>query len=448
MRSRILFILALLLVPTAFAINVELTPTSENIFIAGDTRPIEMELNITNFGEASTFQVYNLVGFPMEDSKTYLKKGEQKIIKISISTRSNIEIRGNYAIEFYIRNEKEEKTTARIKTKIIDFSDAMEIKIGDIEPGNEKITISIKNNMQREFENVEFKFNSDFFSGQKEISLEPNEEREFSFNLNKEDIDKLPNGFYTVETTIKYFESVEKTESKVKFIEKDSLSTSVKKTGFLIKKQKIEKTNTGNTQIRPEITVEKNIFLKYFTRVNPTADFIEREGMNAKYVWIKTMSPGEKITITVSTNWIYPLIILILLGWVIVFTSRHLFTDVIIKKKAKYLRTKGGEFALKITLTVKAQKYIERLNLIEKLPGVVNVYPKFGGEQPARVNEEKRRIDWRFEKMEAGEIKKVSYVLYSKVGIMGRLILPKSKAIYEKNGKIKKSSSNQCLLIS
>lgn len=448
MKKIVFLILAFLLVPTMFAINLKVSQNSENFFIVGDSKPVEISFDIKNNEETSNFRIYNLVGFSMERTEFYLKKGEQKTIAFEVSPRNKMDMRGKYAIEFFIENTKGEIFSTMAIIQVLEPKNAIEIKINDIAPGNEKIEIIVKNLVDYEFEEIDLKFTSDFFTGQKQISLDPYEERDFSFKLNKEEINKLPNGFYTVKTKVESLGIIGESESRVRFIEKDSLSTDTTKSGFLIKKQTIEKTNTGNTQIRPEITIEKNIFSRYFTSVSPKADLIEREGFKVKYTWIKTLSPGERITIKVSTNWIYPIIILALILWIVYTIGRFAFTDVIVKKQAKYLRTKGGEFALKVSIQVKAQKYIERLNLIERLPGVVKVYPKFGGEAPARINEEKGRMDWRFEKMEAGEIRRISYILYSKVGIMGRLALPRAKAIYEKGGKIKKSSSNKCFFIS
>ncbi len=448
MKKLIFLIFAFFLVPTIFGINLDVSQSSENFFVIGDPNPIEIRFEIKNNGESSDFKIYNLVGFIMERTEFSLKKGEQKTISFEINPRNVMNFKENYAIEFFIEDKNGGTTSAMAITKIVEPKDALEIDVNDIEPGNEKINIVLKNLFNYEFEEITLKFNSDFFSGEKKVSLDPYEERKFSFDLNKEDVEKLPNGYYTVKTTIESLGRIGEIESRVRFIEKDSLSTDTTRTGILIKRETIQKTNTGNTKIRPEITVERSVISRYFTNTNPSADLIERDGMKIKYTWIKEISPGEKFTIKIATNWIYPIAIVLVLLWAIVFIARFVFTDIIIKKKAIYLKTKGGEFALKVMIQIKAQKDIERLNLIERLPGVVKVYPKFAGESPSRINEEKRRIDWRFEKMEAGEIRRISYILYSKVGIMGRLALPRAKAIYEKQGKIKRSYSNKSFFVS
>ena len=151
--------------------------------------------------------------------------------------------------------------------------------------------------------------------------------------------------------------------------------------------------------------------------------------------------------VEVTTNWFFPIILTLLIILIIYLVIKFTRTDVIVRKRVNYVKTRGGEFALKVTIFVKAKNYIERLNLIDRVPFLVKVYPRFGGEQPTKVDEQRKRIDWRFEKMEAGEIRRITYVIYSKVGVLGRFALPKAKAVYEKNGQVKEVKSNKTYFV-
>ena len=73
----------------------------------------------------------------------------------------------------------------------------------------------------------------------------------------------------------------------------------------------------------------------------------------------------------------------------------------IIRKKVSFVKSKGGEFALKVTLNLHARKYIEKIRLIDRLPPLVKLYEKFGIEKPIRTDEKNKRIEWAFEKLEA-----------------------------------------------
>ena len=85
--------------------------------------------------------------------------------------------------------------------------------------------------------------------------------------------------------------------------------------------------------------------------------------------------------------------------------------------------------------------------MIYKLPSIVRIYERFGGEQPSKVNEKTRRIEWNFEKMDEGEVRTISYIIYSKVGVLGKFTLPTATAIYERDGKICEDYSNRAYFI-
>jgi hypothetical protein len=86
--------------------------------------------------------------------------------------------------------------------------------------------------------------------------------------------------------------------------------------------------------------------------------------------------------------------------------------------------------------------------LIDRLPLLVQLYEQFGKETPSRVDERNKRIEWNFDKLEEGEIRVINYIIYSKVGVLGKFALPQATAIYDKDGKIKEAVSNQAFYMS
>jgi len=94
------------------------------------------------------------------------------------------------------------------------------------------------------------------------------------------------------------------------------------------------------------------------------------------------------------------------------------------------------------------KKYIERVSIVDKLPALTKIYEKFGREQPTRIDEKNKRIEWVFEKLEENEIRVLSYILYSKIGMVGKFALPPTTSIYEREGKIKETKSNNAYFVS
>ena len=132
---------------------------------------------------------------------------------------------------------------------------------------------------------------------------------------------------------------------------------------------------------------------------------------------------------------------------IVVFVKRFTGTHVIVRKRVNFVRAKGGEFALKVSIITKATQHVERVNLVDRLPMMVKLHEKTGGEQPTRVDEKNRRIEWNFDKMEAGEIRVVSYIVYSKVGVVGKFELPTAMAIFEREGDIHEVESNKAFFV-
>jgi len=130
-----------------------------------------------------------------------------------------------------------------------------------------------------------------------------------------------------------------------------------------------------------------------------------------------------------------------------VFAKKFSKRNMNLRKKVTFVKAKGGEFALKVSLFVHAKKYIEKVQIIDRLPSLVKIYEKFGGETPTKVDEANKRIEWNFEKLETGEIRVISYIIYSKVGILGKFALPSAIAIFQREGEIKEEQSNRAFFM-
>jgi hypothetical protein len=237
-------------------------------------------------------------------------------------------------------------------------------------------------------------------------------------------------------------------ESVLEFAEKDLLKEERNSYGFIIITDIIKKTNEGNTIATSQTIIEKNIVSRLFTTLSPKPNSVEREGGKIIYYWNSEVKPGESLEIKVSTNWIFPFLVIAFILVVIILTKKYSKTNLLLKKKVTFVKAKGGEFALKVTIYVHAKSYLERIIISDRLPPLVKLYEKFGIEKPSRIDAQQKKIEWEFDKLESGEVRVINYVIYSKIGIMGKFALPRSTAIYEKEGEIKESSSNKAFFIS
>ena len=442
--------ISLLILPNILAIDLSIAKQSENeVMISDLNEPVTFDLKVTNNGASGKFDFYNLLGFMIESptEPVQINAGETKDVQLKISPIGEFKNTGTYNFKYYIQASDKSEQIEELTFRIVKLGDAFEIGSDEINSESNSLQIYIHNKENFNFENLNVKFSSPFFEFEKIFSLEPNKRENFDIKLDKEDFKKLMAGFYTLKAEINFQEKQANTEGIIRFTEKDLLTTKSEDYGIIIHTNIISKTNEGNVLTSSETIIKKNIISRIFTSFSPQPDSVERDGMAVYYTWAKEIKPGETLEIVVKTNWLYPLLIIFFIVAIVVLVKQNSKTDLILKKRVSFVKAKGGEFALKVSVFVHAKNYVERVNLIDRLPALTRIYERFGGEQPTRVDEKGKKIEWNFEKLEAGEIRTISYIIYSKLGVVGKFALPSATAIYDKNGEIKESQSNRAFFV-
>jgi len=408
---------------------------------------VVFDINITNKGAPDTFEFYNLAGFSMSPTKVTIKSGETKEIQLQMSPIGKISQRGYFTIPYFIRASDTSEVQKSFTFKIIELKEAFEIGSGDVDPESQSIEIFIKNLEEVDFGNVNVKFSSAFFNIEQNFVIGPRETERVPIQLNQEDFKSLMAGFYTLGADVTALGKETNVEGVIKFVEKDILTTTKKDYGFLINTQIIKKTNEGNAIATSETVIKKNLISRLFTSFSPTPDIVERDGFSVYYSWTRNINPGEALEIEVKTNWLFPFLLILFVVAIVALVRKNTATSVVLRKRVSFVRAKGGEFALKVSISAHSKHRVERVNLVDRLPPLVSLHGQSSGEQPTKIDEKNRRIEWNFEKMEAGEVKVVSYIVYSKVGVVGKFALPSATAIFEKDEKIQEVQSNMAFFI-
>jgi hypothetical protein len=451
MKKKLLpLIIILLILPSILAINLEVEKISKDEVIIHELyKPATFELKIKNLDIGGDFEFSQLPGFFTMDPQTVKIQGDNtKTVRLNVSSLKDYEYnRFFYVFQYQIKDSKNNTQSEDLTIKIVSLKDAFKIGTSEIDPESNSIEVYIENKENFEFESLKVKFSSPFFELDKEIDLKPKEKEYFNIKLEKENFNKLNAGFYTLKADIEIEGNKESLEGTIKFSEKELVTSEKKDYGFLIVTKVISKINQGNTEVPSDTSIEKNIISRLFTTFSPEPDIATREGMKVTYTWNQLIQPGETLNIVVKTNWLFPFAIIILVVAIVVFAKQSSGQDLVVRKKVSFVKTKGGEFALKVTLIANAKKYVERINIVDKLPPLVKVHERFGPETPSRIDEKNRRVEWDIEKLEAGEIRLFNYIIYSKVGVVGKFALPAARVFYEVNGKIKEIVSNMAFFI-
>jgi len=446
-KIAILFIISLML-PAICAINLDINKTSENeVMILDANEPAIFDLTIKNKGISDEFEFYTFFALLEEPKELVsINSGETKEIQVKLIPTYSLKT-GFSTFTLFIRAKDGTEIEKQLTMRVINLEDAFEVGSGDLDPDTNSLEVYVHNKMNFNFESITAKFSSPFFEFEESFALGPNQRKNFYVDINKEDFKKIVAGFYTLNVELTSKETTAEVEGIIKFIEKDIVTSIRKDSGFIISRKIIEKSNEGNTIASSEVIIKKNVISRLFTSFSPEPDFIEREGMKYYYSWIREIKPGEELKIVVRTNWLIPFLIIFLIIAVVVLAKKFSNTNMRLRKKVTFVKAKGGEFALKISLFVHAKKYLEKIKVIDRLPSLVKIYEKFGGEVPTKVDEANRRIEWDFEKLEEGEIRVISYIVYSKVGVLGKFALPPATAIFQRDGVIKDEESNRAFFM-
>lgn len=450
MKKSIYFIAVLLiLMPTMFALNLDVKKTSANeVIVKGLDKPAIFNVQIKNLGPADDLIFYTYYTSSFFPKGTVPIGGHETIdVQLEVYPPENIKSTGYQTFDYYIKGQNDSTVSQKLTLNIVDLSDAFEIGSGEIDSESETMTIYIHNKVNFKFENLNVKFSSPFFKLSDEITLEPNQRKEFTVELNKEDYKKLMAGFYTLTAEIEIDNLKTELETPIKFAEKNIITETSKEYGFFVNTKIISKTNEGNIQSESETVIRKNIFSRLFTTFNPEPTNVERQGFSVYYTWNQKIDPGEESEIKTTTNWIFPFILILLIVAIVGLTKYYSNRYLVLKKRVSFVRTKGGEFALKVSIIVDAKKYIERVNVTDRLPPLAKLHERFGSETPKRIDEKRRRIEWSFDKLEEGEKRILTYIVYSKVGVVGKFALPRASALFERDGKILERNSNKAFFV-
>lgn len=442
-------VLALALMAGTFALDVTVKNNNTNLVMVRELpHPVSFDVYVTNNGPSDSFSFYNLAGFLMTPSQPVrIEAGQTKRVNITITPTSNLTYNGYYTFSYYVQSSSGDKNTESATFKIVGLDHAFSVGASEINPKSNSITIYIQNNLALNFSDMKVQFKSPFFTLNKAISLGSMEKKSFEVNLNKEDFKSLIAGFYTLSAAIVVDGEPATVEGPIKFSEQNILNVSEQNYGFIIFTKVIEKSNEGNVVVDSQTQIDKNIISRLFTTFSPEPDIVKRDGFNVVYTWENKISPGDTLKIKATTNWLWPLFVVVFLVAIVILVKKFSKTSLVMDKKISFLRAKGGEFAVKVTIVVSAKKFVERLTVTDRLPPLVKLYEKFGIEKPSRIDEKNKRVEWYFESLEAGESRVLNYVLYSKVGVLGRFALPTATAIFERNGKISEAESNRAFLV-
>jgi hypothetical protein len=420
-----------------------------NVVIAELDNPAIFEFIINNSGEPEEIKIYSLVSVGMVPKRWFELKSGETIIEVE--ARPFKEVRetrnGFFSFEYQIKGKSSGILRDYLTVEIISLEDVLEIEPQAFYPGDSNAVITIRNKENAHIDDLEIEFNSLFFEGKRAVSLKPYEEVNVSLDVDSSQLKKVVAGPYIVNARANANGKEVRFEGILDYMEKKGLSVNERVEGFIIRRKTIEKTNDGNTPITARVELKKDIISRLFTINSPVPQSVEREGFFVTYVWERQISPEETFIVESVTNYTFPFIVIVLIifiGFMVKISSQ---TAITLKKNVSLVRTKGGELALKVNLRVKALKHVDKIQIIDSLPAMTKIYEKFG-RKPDRIDEKTKRLFWNIERLNKGEERLFSYIIYSKLRVVGRFELPAATAVFEREGTMQEAWSNKAFFVS
>lgn len=442
-----------LIIALQFASAVDLDITSRTIsgtIINDFDEPAVFELTIKNNGDSGIFEIFTFERFTLNIKEFELNRGETKKIILELQPLDTIKTNEGFVpVQLTFRQkERQNTTTFQVTPKLVFFEKAFSVTADEITLDSKKVQVNLFNIENIDYNKIKVVFSSNFFSDfEKEFELKSYEKKTFEIPINEDRLKQLVYGGHQINARISVENNKADIKGWVQIVQRTGVVTTENSSGLIIKRVTIEKINEGNVPSIAEISIRKNIISRLFTTFSTEPRSINRDGFFVYYAWQKELAPTEKLTIKTTTNWFLP--IGIILGIIAIFyiASIYLTTNLVIKKNINFVKTKNNDFALKVTIRVKARKFMERVTIYEKLPGLAKLYEQFTGINPTKVDKDRGLLRWDLPHLAKGEERMFSYIMYSKVKIVGKFELPATRGVYEIQGKIHESKSNRVFFI-
>ena len=441
-----ILLLVLLVLPLALAVNLDVEVIEKNsvVLVEGD-KPAEFTLRITNNENITdSFAIFSFVGvtmFPKEDFIIDSNSAIELEVKAAPHFETKRDFKGLYVFEYQIKGRETGLFTGRLTINIVEINDTIKITVDNINLEDSEVTLTIENVEDIELEGVSISVKSRLFEFSDVFDLGPKEKIEVKAPI-REDTKGLSAGEYNVEIEFELNEQKSGRTTTVNYLEKGDLALTSEISGVIIRKNTVTKVNEGNINSFAEIRITKDVLSRLFTTFSEKPLEVDRSGLSVEYSWEKDLAPGEKFTVTATTNYAWPLIILIVIILVILIAKMLLSKKVSIQKSVSFVKTKGGEFALKVKVKVRSKKSLEKVRIIDRLPRMTKIYEKYGT-KPDKIDKKTRQILWEINKLNAGETRTFTYIIYSKINVIGRFELPAARVAYESSGKKEVIFSNK-----
>ena len=427
-----------------FAHNFTVEAECGDYYLAGEKYTIPVK--VTNYGESGYFS-FTLVSsrprwFVLEKLNLYVESGKTETMKIHFSPSPDA-LEAVYKVKLVV---KAEDGSRREKTLFLEVRQPEKIKVANVTVKPERIAPGKSFRVQMEIINMvrepqKVKIRIEYQNERKEdevvVKGRTKKRARYEFSTGERE----PPGKRKVSVEVfhegtKIF-SAER-EVEIERIEKVEVREEVKEENILFRKVVIFFENSGNVEKEAEIRSSgTNAWYSLYLGKKP-------EISNGYYVWRVALSPGEKGRIE-YTEFYWPVVVFPLIAIAVLICVRYLcFRGVKIRKVAITRgRVREGD-VISISIEIRNRGRTAKSLVVEDIvPLNFELVKKFETIKPMRKETENGiLLKWKIRALKPGEERVLHYKMRAKIGIIGKIKLPRARVEYKRNGKVAKCRSN------
>lgn len=306
------------------------------------------------------------------------------------------------------------------------------------------IRVKIKNNNNRDVENLNLVISTKKVSKQLTLSLEPNQEKTENIILElnpyetpKKDALNVVGTYITQDETFTWeimplpFEIMAYSDLDIQREEKK---------GFLSKTITITYENLGNTDRTTHVRHELSPLTAFFTKTEPEAE--HEKGVLFWNINLRARKDDRTDSVTINITHNYrSLLYLVILIAVLIFGYFRYRTPIVITKTITDVRKTsgkaGGIHRMKVTIHLRnrTKKPYEQLKITDRVPNITEVEGEFdvGTLKPRVLKHHKRgtMVVWEIHSIEPFEERIITYQLHSTLHIVGGIELPATRVMFK-----------------
>ena len=429
--------------------NLEIEKIDKGSVVIKELRnPAMFDFIIKNTGDSENAEIYSLVGVSMAPKGTFLiPTGKSTTMVRAYLGEEFLKREERYSFEYQIKGQTSGIFKDQLNVQVVALADVFEIRPVNLHPDNEIVNIGIKNNVNSLIENVKITLHSEFFEVDQVISFKPFEKVDIPVKIDKTKITKLRAGPYPVKAEISLDKFSVEIEGAINYLEKEGTSVTKNTDGLIIERSTVKEVNEGNVPVTSTIEIKKDIVSRLFTAYSIQPLSSDRKGLFVEYTWKKDLPPGEAFNVVATTNYTFPFLFAIFVVAIALSVWFYSVTAIGLHKTVSFVRTKGGEFALRVRVRVRAKKQVTNAHISDRLPHMTKLYEKFD-HKADKIDHNTGKLSWSINHLNKGEERTFSYIVYSKMQTVGRFELPQAMAAFDHEGKRHEVSSNKAFFVS